>query len=329
VPHVIAELKQGGIKDENIMFLGSFGSHCLMRQPEVRAKLGSDIVQRYPWVNHNCWENLVDVGETSRGNRVKVNHHFAKADLRVTVSGVKMHGQAGYGGGGKAVLPGVAWIESIDYNHRKIGGRGNKTTGACKIFKNEVRLDMVEAAQLAHVEFSVQAVLNGYRKLIGIYAGDIEKAHHEACRHANRVLRTEPIQGTDIAIANASPCAIHAYGYLSWLREVREGGSVVLIAQHPEAIEAMHFLTERQRFQPDKTYFEMENSEFQVKQAGLLIIYSSYLQARDLRRFQKGAVVTRTWADTVAALRKAHPSGARAVLYPYAGVQHRPIDLDG
>jgi len=126
---------------------------------------------------------------------------------------------------------------------------------------------------------------------------------------------------------------LHAYSFLSWLRDVREGGSVVLIAQHPEAIEAieaMHYGSERWNFQPDKTYFETADSEgFRVKQSGLSIIYSNYVQARDVRRFQKGAVVTRSWAETAAALRKAHPRGARAVLYPYAGLQHGPIDLDG
>jgi len=66
---------------------------------------GDFIVDNFAWVNHNIWDNLLEVGVTSRGNRIKVNYNFIKADLRVTVSGIKGHGTAGYGGGGKAVLP--------------------------------------------------------------------------------------------------------------------------------------------------------------------------------------------------------------------------------
>jgi len=124
VAHVIAELKRGGIKDDGILFLASYGSHGPLEAQAAAAKLGEEYVDRYPWLNHNAWENLADIGRTSRGNRIKVNRHFTQADVRVTISGIKPHKTAGYGGGAKAILPGIAWIESIDYFHRTIAGVG-------------------------------------------------------------------------------------------------------------------------------------------------------------------------------------------------------------
>ena len=67
-----------------------------MSQIEVKAKLGNEIVENYPWINHNVWENLVDVGVTSLKNRIRLNYYFMKADVKVCISGIKHHGSAGY-----------------------------------------------------------------------------------------------------------------------------------------------------------------------------------------------------------------------------------------
>jgi nickel-dependent lactate racemase len=333
VPHVIAELKLGGIKDDGILFLASYGSHRPLESHEATAKLGGECVDRYPWLNHNAWENLSDIGRTSRGNRIKVNRHFMQADLRVTISGIKPHKTAGYSGGAKAVLPGVAWIESMDYFHRTIAGVGanqNQTVGPLKIFKNECRLDMVEAARLAHVDFSVQIVPNGYRKVIGVYAGDIVDAHHAACREANRLLRTECADHADVVIVNAYPQNLQAANSLGWARDsVREGGTAVLIIQNPQGLQSWHYASERWYYDPRPFYETEHPSTWQVKQAGQFIVYSSYLQMRDRVKFPAGTVFPRTWADTVAAIQKAQRDAARVALYPYAGIQHLMADLDG
>jgi len=331
VPHVIAELKQGGIRDDGILFLTSYGSHRPLAQDEAERKLGAEVVNRYPWLNHNVFENLADVGKTSRGNRIKINRHFQQAGVRVTVSGIKAHGTAGYGGGAKAILPGIAWIDSIDYFHRTIagvGGNHNKTVGALKIFKNECRLDMVEAARLAQVDFSVQTLYNGHRKVIGIYAGDVVDAHHAACRQANRLLRTEVALGADVVLVNAYPQNYQAANSLGWLRALREGGTGVLIIQHPEGLQSWHYAHERWDYDARPFYETAHPSRWDVKQAGQFIVYSGYFQMRDKVEFPARTIFTRTWADTVAAIQKNHRE-ARVALYPYAGIQHVPGDLDG
>ncbi len=333
VPHVIAELKLGGIRDEGILFLTSYGSHRPMEQGEVTSKLGGENVDRYVWLNHNIFENLADVGKTSRGNRIKVNRHFAQADLRVTISGIKAHGTAGYGGGAKAILPGIAWIESIDYFHRTIagvGGNRNRTVGPFKIFKNECRLDMVEAARLAKVDFSVQILYNGRRKVIGIQAGDVVEAHHAACRDANRLLRTETAKNADVVLVNAYPQNLQAANSLGWARNtLREGGTAVLIIQNPQGLQSWHYAHERWEYDARPFYETVHPSKWNVPQARQFIVYSSYLQMRDKVEFPAPTVFTRTWADTVAAIQRAHRDAASVALYPYGGIQHPAGSLDG
>ncbi len=332
LPQVIAELKQAGIKDENILFLTSYGTHRPINQVEAAAKLG-DYAQKYAWLNHNIFENVTDLGRTSRGNRIKVNRHFMQADVRITISGIKAHGNAGYGGGAKAILPGVAWIESIDYFHRTIAGVGpnaNKTAGPLKIFKNEVRLDMIDAARLARVDYSVQILYNGLRKVVGVYAGDIVESHHAACRDANKMLATDRASNADVVVVNAYPQNLQAANSLGWARgSVRDGGTAVLIIQNPEGIEEWHYLNERRNYDSRAFYETGHPSSWGVKQAAQFIVYSAYLQERDRIRFPAKTVFTRNWADTVAAIRKTHRDTASVALYPYAGIQHPAGDLDG
>jgi len=333
LPHVIGELRAGGIKDDNILLLASFGSHRPLGQPEAERKLGERLAGDYAWMNHNPFENLVDVGRTSRGNRIMINRHFEQADVRVTISGVKAHPKAGFGGGAKAVLPGIAWIESIHYFHVTIagvGGNANPTVGYLKVFKNDVRLDMEEAARLARVDFGVQVLFNGARKVIGLFAGDIVEAHHAACRAALPLIRTEKARQADVVIANGYPQSIQALGCMHWIRSgLRDGGTAVLVAQHPQGMETIHYAGERWQYDA-RPFFETGHpTTWDVKQAAQLIVYSSYLQRRDRLLLPPRTIFTRTWGETLAAIGKVQRGDVKAALYPYGNLQYPPGDLDG
>ena len=330
LPLLVNELRAAGLKDENIIFLTSFGSHRPMTHGEARAKLGDFIVNNFEWVNHNPWENLTEVGKTSRGNRIKVNYLFAGADIRITVSGIKGHGTAGYGGGAKAVLPGVAWMESIEYFHQTITAGGtNPTIGLGKIFENDVRLDMEEAARLADVNFSVQIVYNELRKPIDVFAGDVVTAHHMACRRANGILRTPTVSNADVVVANAYPQNRQALSAMAWARSgLRDGGSAVIIAQHPDAVSTIHFLNERRFHKGQRKWENLEADKKGVQQAAQLIVFSQYMQKRDINQLSsKGLHLAQTWDEVIALLQKQHRTEARVAVYPYVGIQHPDVDI--
>ena len=330
LPMLIDDLRLAGLKDENILFLTSFGSHRPMTHMEARAKLGDFIVNNFEWVNHNPWENLTEVGVTSRGNKIKVNYLFASADLRITVSGIKGHGNAGYGGGAKAVLPGVASMKAIEYFHKTIAWNGtNPTIGLAKIFNNDIRLDMEEAARLADVNFSVQIIYNEQRKPVDIFAGDIVKAHHSACLKANRILRTPTVKNADVVLANAFPQNRQALAALSWARAgLRDGGSAVLIAQHPDALTTMHYLNERRYYLGHRKWDNPESKKRTVQQASQIIVFSQYMQKRDIDQLgSKRLHLARSWDVVLELLKKEHRTDSLVAVYPYAGIQHPEVDL--
>ena len=327
-PPVLEELKAAGVPDESILFLAALDTHRALPSDEAARKLGADVMRRCAWINHNCFENLKDIGDTSRRNRIKVNQTFAAADLRITLNGIKVHQRAGYGGGAKSILPGIASIDSVRYNHETIGG--SSRDNGLKIFHNEVRLDMEEAARMAGIDFSVQAVYNRRRRTCAVFAGDINEAHHAACRMANLHYRTPTFKGADIVIANNYPQNIQSDKGPDWVnRSLREGGTGVLIIQNPHVMTSWNYWNESTTYRNGRTYWDMMAAR-KPRGSSALLIYSQYLDQRSLNypQFPAGTLFARTWQDVITQLRARHKGDARVAVYPYCAIQHIEAGLD-
>jgi nickel-dependent lactate racemase len=138
VPFVLEELHAGGITDEQIRFVNAPGTHRNMTYGEFAVKLGADIVEKYPVYQHNNYENLVNVGTTSNGTPVMVNREYMSCDLRLGIGSIIPHQAAGFGAGGKIILPGVSGMDAVAYNHAQL--KGEKATLG-RVDDNPFRLD--------------------------------------------------------------------------------------------------------------------------------------------------------------------------------------------
>jgi hypothetical protein len=330
VPWILAELKAAGIKDEGILFLGSFATHRPMTHTEVERKIGKPAANQYAWLNHSCFYGCKEVGTTRFKNRILLNQSFLDADLKITLSGIKVHYDAGYGGGAKAVLPGVAHIDSIEYNHNVIL-RETKTSGPVRVFKNEMRLDLVEAARMAKVDFSVQLLYDQKLRPIHVFSGDIVEAHHAAARAAAGTYCTPTCKDADIVVANAYPQNAQAFHAQRWIGlSVREGGTGVLIVQHPLTLDPVHFLNNRTASRRGMSYYQSTARRVAMPLPGntALIVYSQYLN-RTLKNNYPGATqFAAKWEDVIQMLQARHQGEARVAVYPYGGMQHQEIELD-
>ena len=101
-------------------------------------------------------------------------HWDLGADLKICISGIKVHQDAGYGGGAKAILPGLAALPTVEYNHTQILTKV-RTTGPVKIFQNDMRLDMIEAARMAKVDYTLQILYNDRLRPTQIWGGGMPK----------------------------------------------------------------------------------------------------------------------------------------------------------
>jgi len=335
VPHVIAELRAAGIHDENILFVTAYGCHYQMNGMEVAKKLGEETVRRHPWINHNIWENLVDLGTTKAGNQILVNTYYVKADVKITLSGVKAHGTPGYGGGPKLILPGISGMKTIRYMHREIKRtRRPFSKDGVPVFymwDNEQRQDMIEAARKVGVDFSVQVVYNQDRRPVHVVAGDIVTAHHKAARYAINHLATEYAKDADIVVVNAYPKGSQLHEHFHWgARGLKDGGSIVVINQNPMGEFVWHYLDEAQFNKGGSFFAQRAARRRRFPQARQVLLYTQYLQQRELDNphFPPETVGLRSWNEVLERLRREHKGDVHVAAYPYAGLQHGPAVLD-
>ncbi|HEY2013277.1 MAG TPA: lactate racemase domain-containing protein, partial [Bryobacteraceae bacterium] len=320
------------IKDENVLFIGSFGTHRAMTQVEVARKLGADVAKRYAWLNHDVFDNVKEVGTTTRGNKVLLNQTFLAADLKICISGIKVHQDAGYGGGAKAILPGLAALPTVEYNHTQILTKV-RTTGPVKIFKNDMRQDMIEAAKWAKVDYTMQILYNDRLRPTRIWGGDIVDAHHAGVRVAAKTYCTPTFKDADIVVANGYPQNAQAFHGALWINySVRDGGTGVLIVQHPLGLDPVHYLNNRLAGLSGASQFDLTSRRLsggRASKTGNMIVYSQYLTRNLRNNYKTGTFFYDKWEDVVAKLKELHPGDPKVAVYPYAGMQHQEIELDG
>jgi nickel-dependent lactate racemase len=114
---VLNELKK--VAAENITFFIALGTHRENSPDELREILGDEIVNRYRVVQNNAFDRAtqIDLGRTSRGHVIWVNRKLIECDVKILTGFIEPHFFAGFSGGGKAIMPGMAGLETIMNNH--------------------------------------------------------------------------------------------------------------------------------------------------------------------------------------------------------------------
>ena len=316
LPAVLEELRQGGLRDDQIVFVMATGAHGGRMLFDFQKKLGVEVPERFLVFNHNSYENLEHLGETSQGTPVHVNREVMSCDLKVTVSAMMPHFGYGFGGGSKMLLPGVAGIDSITHNHRIREG-----TGPGRVEKNTRRLDSEEAARMAGIDFVVNAFLNADCDVAGLVCGDVVEAHRAGVKIARKHYATEVVPDADIVVANGYPMANEGYkAYHIGVESVREGGDLVFLIHTPEGCRVHHY---NGRFGTDYGGRGWRPDVYVKKpwRMGRVICNSPHILKADEPCYGEGSTWVKTWGEALALLEEAHGEEATVALYPTAAMQ--------
>lgn len=323
-PFIVEQLQKAGVSDRQIFILGSFGCHNPMNLDAFARKLGNWAVAKYDCVNHDLFQNLENLGRTSRRTPVMVNKEFASADLRICISGIKKHRWAGAGGGGKAVIPGVSSIDSVLYNHSVIEGRRPEKRRIWWIKDNPERLDMQEYARTADLNVSINCVYNDRRQLIGLVAGDVDDAWREAVREGYRAHASKPTDKSDVVVVNAYPQADQDIDWWGAQRSLREGGTAIAIHHFTPGMALLHYRAE-QMGAPWRRMQGYPERRWPVEQAEHIIVYSSRLSKRQMLTYSDKVEWTTDWDAVLERLVERHGEEASVAVYPCGKIQ---FDVD-
>ena len=243
IPMILDELNEARIPDERIMIVIACGGHRPITQEEAQERFGNGILTRVRWVNHYASDkaSLMCVGTSSYGTEIWINRLVAESHLIIGTGCIIPHVIAGYGGGRKLIIPGVAGEETIRRNHRPENTNANGV-GFCRVKGNVIHEELTEAARIAGLEFIVNVVWNGEGQLVDAVAGDMEAAWDYGVSTAAKLYSVPVENKCEIFLTSGggAPTDINFYqavrGMQVGLSVLRDGGAVILVAECPEGV---------------------------------------------------------------------------------------------
>ena len=236
MPQMLAEIRAGS-PDAEITILVATGLHRSTSRDELMAKFGEEIVSRERIVVHDCDDeaNLVELGVLPSGGRLVVNRIAAEAELLVSEGFIEPHFFAGFSGGRKSVLPGVASRATVMYNHNA-GFIAHPRARTGVLEGNPVHEDMLFAARAAKLAFVVNVVIDAAHDPIFCVAGECEAAHRAGREFLASKCQVDAIPA-DIAISTNGgyPLDQNIYqavkGMTAAEATVKPGGVIVMFAK--------------------------------------------------------------------------------------------------
>jgi len=237
VPVVLDALTEAGVKAKEIKVVIGRGQHREMTRRELERKLGREVLDGVTVVQHNPDRNLTDLGTSIRGNQILVNSEVGKADFKISTGNIVPHRYAGFGGGGKSILPGVCGRETIYRNHLYII-EGKSGPGIVE--NNPIRMEMDEAAQMTGLDFIVNTVMNSEGRIVKVFAGHFLSAHREGVKFAKDLLGVRLPSKAEVVVSSGSPMDIDFYQASKALEMgdavVADGGAFILASPCYEGI---------------------------------------------------------------------------------------------
>jgi nickel-dependent lactate racemase len=232
----------------NANFIVATGAHRAPTEDEYRQIFG----RHYEAFRKRCSahdardeSSLADLGQTRNGTPILLNTSVFEADRVIAIGSVEPHYFAGYTGGRKTFLPGVAGFRTIEANHRLAL---SDLAQACELARNPVSQDMDDALDLIHVPvFSIMTVLDKDQNLAWCSAGDIRASFDEAVRKADAIFTVPFAAKADLVISVAKfPMDIDLYQSQKAIDNgslaLKDGGTLILVSSCRDGVGDRTFL---------------------------------------------------------------------------------------
>ena len=246
IPLMLREIRKGIPKAE-ITILIATGCHRQTTKDELVAKFGQEIVDNETILIHNCDDSgsLDCIGTLPSGGSCEINKIALEADLLVAEGFIEPHFFAGFSGGRKSVLPGIASRSTVLANHcSEFIASPFARTGILK--ENPIHRDMLWASETAGLSFIVNVVLNGKKEVIFSVSGHPEKAHSEGVSFLNSLCCVDAIPANIVITTNGGyPLDQNVYQAVKGMTAaeacVEAGGVIIMLAKSSDGVGGDHF----------------------------------------------------------------------------------------
>ena len=243
LPLLVGRLNSAGVADSTITIVVALGIHRKQTEAEHRRIVGS-LYGRIKVIDHECDDpgKLVIVGVTTCGIEVAINRTVAEADHLILTGTIGFHYFAGFGGGRKSILPGVASRAACMASHFNVlnpgeGSGKNSCAVTGNLEHNPVHSAMVEACAMINPGFILNTVLSPQKSIIGVFAGHWQDAHAAGCRYYAENFAYPLQKPADLVVVSCGGFPkdinlIQAHKSMEYgCQALKEGGVMILLAE--------------------------------------------------------------------------------------------------
>ncbi len=246
IPQMLSEIRKGN-PNADITILIATGCHRGTTKQELINKFGEKIVANEKIYVHDCdeKEKLLNIGVLPSGGQCEINKIAVESDLLIAEGFIEPHFFAGFSGGRKSVLPGIAGRSTVLANHcSEFIAHTNSRTGILE--NNPIHEDMIWAAKQAKLAFIVNVVLNSEKQPIFAVAGDLEKAHKKGTDFISSLCGVKSVLADIVISTNGGyPLDQNVYqsvkGMTAAEATVKKGGIIIMLAKANDGIGGEHF----------------------------------------------------------------------------------------
>ena len=243
LPLLVERLTRSGIRESDIEIVIALGIHRKQTEAEHKKIVGA-LYGRIRVTDHDCDDpgKLVYLGRTGNGVGVEINRRIAEADRVILTGTIGFHYFAGFGGGRKAILPGVASRQACMASHFAVlnpgegsGRNPRATTG--NLEGNPVHQAMEEACAMVQPAFILNTVLSPDKRIVAVFAGEWRDAFAAGCRYYAEHFTCRLAAPADLVVVSCGGFPkdinfIQAHKSMEYgCQALREGGVLVLLAE--------------------------------------------------------------------------------------------------
>ncbi|RKD22832.1 hypothetical protein BEP19_11355 [Ammoniphilus oxalaticus] len=288
VPWLIEELSH--VPLENFVVINGTGTHRDQTEEEFVQMLGQWVVDNIRIINNQCHDknHLVKVGESQFGCDAYLNKDYVEADFKIVTGFIEPHFFAGFSGGPKGIMPGIAGIETIlTFHNARMIGDPQATWG--NMVDNPVQDMAREVNRMCPPDFCLNVTLNREKEITAVFAGELFETHDVGCAFAKEHAMIKCDNRFDVVITSNSgyPLDQNLYqavkGMSAAHKIVKEGGTIICAAECSDGL-------------PDHGNYAEILKMRKTPQEILDMINDPSFQIFDQWQVQKQAVI-QVWAD--------------------------------
>lgn len=236
LPNMLRELKEGN-PNIAVTLLVATGFHRPTSSKELEEKLGREIMEQCKIVVHDCRdpERNVKIGTLPSGAPCVIDRLAVETELLIAEGFIEPHFFAGFSGGRKSVLPGIADQKTVLGNHcSRFIDSPFARTGI--LDGNPIHSDMLAAAEMAKLAFIVNVVIDEDKKTVAAFAGNYLTAHRRGCDYMLDYFKTAPVRADVVVTSNGgAPLDQNIYQCVKGMTAAEacceKGGVIIICAE--------------------------------------------------------------------------------------------------